>query len=788
MERYERIKKVGEGSFGKVFKAKRKCDGAIVAYKVTEKKGRSPKELESLRRECEIQKDLQHPNIIQMLDSFETESEIVVVTEYVEKELYEIITKAGRLSEERAQVIACDLVSALHYLHSNRIVHRDMKPQNVLLDPDGVAKLCDFGFARIMSQGTHVLMSIKGTPLYMAPELHDERPYDHNVDLWSLGCIIYELVAGVPPFQTSSMKELESLVRRKEIKWPDHISSNCLSFLQGLLQKDPRHRLSWTELLEHPFVKGRILTVEKNVPRSLTLPLSASQSRAKQQQLQSLASRFTSQSKKILEKQLKKIHSLRRSEPSGSESSASVDVLLNNLSMRASLRSDLVAADHAICQVDCPIVEEEPYQQIDQVPAQEDCCVANANIIPENPPAMPPPVPACCMYGPSAWHMDNAYNFPLPPCCSLAMHQNNQMYEHYCFSPIPHQNNSASYSLDEFNNECKQTTSSRISSKMENQIGAEVNNISQRRKRLVNWKAYDIEEKFENGEWLGFLEQSIDEMMEGETAFVLQDRCTSLVFMTPLRNPGANCRVIEYVACLMSIPFVVASSNIIDEEELERIQRIYLDMKLVPNLVYAVKLLMSDKNCNTETDDSIAANGKWRSALGLSVGKLQALERIMLLLCRLVHAKPEFLTQFCDAIFVVPDGVRSFQQIFGLVKRKSRTVSDLLAIMSQVFRSQSSNDELVEAILLRDMSVDDLTDLLTKLLKHRQSKLRSRTCVFLLLLGIFSPKTLQHVWGKSLRNLLESLLEDRDKSVRDAAAEAVASMKELPYYDPGKDS
>lgn len=127
-----------------------------------------------------------------------------MVTEYADKELYEILGKAGRLSEERAQVIACDLVSALYYLHSNRVLHRfkiqvpkyengklkyiisyrDLKPQNVLLETNGVAKLCDFGFARSMTTGTHVLTSIKGTPLYMAPELMEECPYDHNADLW----------------------------------------------------------------------------------------------------------------------------------------------------------------------------------------------------------------------------------------------------------------------------------------------------------------------------------------------------------------------------------------------------------------------------------------------------------------------------------------------------------------------------------------------------------------------------------------------------------------------------
>ena len=88
------------------------------------------------------------------------------------------------LPEPRVQQIAVDLISALHYLHSHRILHRDVKPQNVLIDANGVAKLCDFGFARNLTINTFVLTSIKGTPLYMAPEMIDEKPYDHNADLW----------------------------------------------------------------------------------------------------------------------------------------------------------------------------------------------------------------------------------------------------------------------------------------------------------------------------------------------------------------------------------------------------------------------------------------------------------------------------------------------------------------------------------------------------------------------------------------------------------------------------
>jgi fused-like protein len=109
-----------------------------------------------------------------------------VVTEYASRgELSSLLeNKERRLSVEKVQTIACDLVSALNYLHSRRILHRDMKPQNILIGSDGFYKLCDFGFARTMGIDTYMLTSIKGTPLYMAPEIIEEKPYDHNADLW----------------------------------------------------------------------------------------------------------------------------------------------------------------------------------------------------------------------------------------------------------------------------------------------------------------------------------------------------------------------------------------------------------------------------------------------------------------------------------------------------------------------------------------------------------------------------------------------------------------------------
>ncbi|KAH1000416.1 hypothetical protein HUJ04_000326, partial [Dendroctonus ponderosae] len=163
---------------------------------------------------------------------------------------------------------------------------RDLKPQNILLDLKNRAKLCDFGFARNMSTGTHVLTSIKGTPLYMAPELIDEQPYDYNADLWSLGCIIYELLIGTPPFSTNSILHLIRKIKTEAIKWPNFLSPNCISFLKGLLQKKPSKRMSWSQILSHPFVKGHVLITKSSVPMPLTSSPSSSAQEAKEQQIQ----------------------------------------------------------------------------------------------------------------------------------------------------------------------------------------------------------------------------------------------------------------------------------------------------------------------------------------------------------------------------------------------------------------------------------------------------------------------------------------------------------------------
>jgi fused-like protein len=257
MQSYVVLEHVGEGSFGKVFRGRRKYTGQFVALKFVSKAGKSAQELDALRQEIAILRQLDHPNVILLLDYFETPRDVVVVTEFAPHgELLNILKDDQFLSEDSVRSIAVQLTSALHYLHERRVMHRDMKPQNVLVSSNGVIKLADFGFAKTLSASSVLLTSIKGTPLYMAPEIYQDRRYDPSADLWGLGVMLFELATGVPPFYAPSLQALRKLILATEpIVYPPTMSSDLASFLSLLLVKNPQKRAGWDEILSHPFIK-----------------------------------------------------------------------------------------------------------------------------------------------------------------------------------------------------------------------------------------------------------------------------------------------------------------------------------------------------------------------------------------------------------------------------------------------------------------------------------------------------------------------------------------------------
>ncbi|KAL0226021.1 hypothetical protein P9112_013345 [Eukaryota sp. TZLM1-RC] len=271
MEKYHVLDLIGEGSFGRVYRGRRVGCTDIVALKFISLQNKDQKDIDNIRKELQIHKTLNHTNVIKYFDCFETDTDICVVTEYAHGDLYEILEDDKCLPEAEVRSIAIQLVSALKYLHDNRVIHRDMKPQNILICSGGIVKLCDFGFARALSKSTIVARSIKGTPLYMAPELVQEKAYDHSIDLWSLGIILYELFHSKPPFYTNNLMSLVQQIVRDRIRFTKDMSPEFKSFLKGLLQKEPGNRLQWPQLLQHPFVKVQNATSsvgQKSRPKS----------------------------------------------------------------------------------------------------------------------------------------------------------------------------------------------------------------------------------------------------------------------------------------------------------------------------------------------------------------------------------------------------------------------------------------------------------------------------------------------------------------------------------------
>ncbi|KAH8416903.1 hypothetical protein KR222_011694 [Zaprionus bogoriensis] len=815
MDRYAVSSLVGQGSFGCVYKAHRRADDKVVAIKVISKRGRSTRDLKNLRRECDIQARLKHPNVIEMVESFESKFDLFVVTEFALMDLHRYLSFNGAMREEHAQRVICHLVSALYYLHSNRILHRDLKPQNVLLDKNMHAKLCDFGLARNMTMGTHVLTSIKGTPLYMAPELLAEQPYDHQADMWSLGCIAYESMAAQPPFCATSILHLVKLIKHEEVKWPSTLSSECRSFLQGLLEKDPSMRISWTQLLCHPFVEGKLYIAEVQAAQSspfINPQLAKSVKKTQQASLigadlcDALTTlRLSDEANENLTSSRDSINAIAPSDIEQLETDMEdnvqrVIVPFADVSYRD--REGLIAAAAAgnagiagiagIGAVGC-VGGPGGVGNVMPVVNSQTCFVSgNSNMIlnhlNDNFPmesaakGMKSKLKqAINMSGKQSRSKDlekrklsqNLDNFSLRLGQSIDAEAQRKTTE-----MLAQHSQLQSQQLHEKKMQQMQLKQQSMNSTNEEKLSSDNSPPC----LLPGWDSCDESQSppIENDEWLAFLHRSIQELLDGEFDSLKQHNLVSII-VAPLRNSKAIPKVLQSVAQLLSLPFVLAEQHLVADA----IKGVYIDVKLVPNLMYACKLLLSQRHLSDSTaslppaSTAVSLSRTQRSVSDLSAEELSTACSLYELVCHLVHQQQQFLTQFCDAVAIlaVNDMFISFLTHDFKDGSAVRLACCMLALFCCVLRELPENAELVEKIVF------DPRLRLSVLLQSRHQLLRERACQLLLLLARFSLRGVQCIWNGELKSALQALADQQTcQSLRHEAAQTLDELSQFSFF------
>ncbi|XP_041445097.1 microtubule affinity regulating kinase 2 L homeolog isoform X7 [Xenopus laevis] len=240
---YRLLKTIGKGNFAKVKLARHVLTGKEVAVKIIDKTQLNSSSLQKLFREVRIMKVLNHPNIVKLFEVIETEKTLYLIMEYASGgEVFDYLVAHGRMKEKEARAKFRQIVSAVQYCHQKLIVHRDLKAENLLLDSDMNIKIADFGFSNEFTFGNK-LDTFCGSPPYAAPELFQGKKYDGpEVDVWSLGVILYTLVSGSLPFDGQNLKELRERVLRGKYRIPFYMSTDCENLLKKFLILNPSKR------------------------------------------------------------------------------------------------------------------------------------------------------------------------------------------------------------------------------------------------------------------------------------------------------------------------------------------------------------------------------------------------------------------------------------------------------------------------------------------------------------------------------------------------------------------
>ncbi|XP_037582772.1 LOW QUALITY PROTEIN: serine/threonine-protein kinase par-1-like [Dermacentor silvarum] len=254
-QRFQVIRKLGQGTYGKVQLAINRATNQEVAIK-TIKKSKIETEQDSLRirREIQIMSSIQHPYIIHIYEVFENKDKIVLVMQYASGgELYDYVSERKELTSEEARRIFRQVASAVYYCHKNKICHRDLKLENILLDEKGNAKIADFGLSNVYDE-RHFLSTFCGSPLYASPEIVKGTPYyGPEVDCWSLGVLLYTLVYGAMPFDGSNFKRLVRQISEADYYEPKR-KSDASGLIRRLLTVDPAKRATVIDICQDRWV------------------------------------------------------------------------------------------------------------------------------------------------------------------------------------------------------------------------------------------------------------------------------------------------------------------------------------------------------------------------------------------------------------------------------------------------------------------------------------------------------------------------------------------------------
>ncbi|KAM9645255.1 MAP/microtubule affinity-regulating kinase 3 isoform 11-T11 [Trichechus inunguis] len=232
-------------------------DTENVAIKIIDKTQLNPTSLQKLFREVRIMKILNHPNIVKLFEVIETEKTLYLIMEYASGgEVFDYLVAHGRMKEKEARAKFRQIVSAVQYCHQKHIVHRDLKAENLLLDADMNIKIADFGFSNEFTVGSK-LDTFCGSPPYAAPELFQGKKYDGpEVDVWSLGVILYTLVSGSLPFDGQNLKELRERVLRGKYRIPFYMSTDCENLLKRFLVLNPIKRGTLEQIMKDRWINA----------------------------------------------------------------------------------------------------------------------------------------------------------------------------------------------------------------------------------------------------------------------------------------------------------------------------------------------------------------------------------------------------------------------------------------------------------------------------------------------------------------------------------------------------